>query len=201
MARVRARRRAGTRAAADEPVAPTRAEGRSGRSTGCTAPRRVAPPPEPTGRPADSGTASTRAPGAHALGAAPPAPGRAPGHRPGSPRHRDRPGRPSRVPAVPPDGVEPVVPAGLEHVPVDWSRRDGPFELRGHPPRERGHVGTYVTGPLDLKRRPDPDLPSVVGGPHRTDEQWRSGRQRQQRRPDREPPGRAEHLYLDPSPG
>src|SRR6266545_1319386 len=114
MARVHARGRAGTRAGADEPVAPTRAEDRSGRSTGCTAPRPVAPPPEPTVRPADSGTASTRAPGARALGAAPPAPGRAPGLRPGSPRHRGRPWRPSRVPAVPPDGAEPVVPGGLE---------------------------------------------------------------------------------------
>src|SRR4029453_14205385 len=158
MARVHARRRAGRRAAADEPGASTRAEGRSGRWTGCTAPRPVAPPPAPTGRRADSGTASTRAPGAHALGAAPPAPGRAPGLRPGSPRQRGRPGRPSGVAAAPPDGAEPVVPSRLEHVPVHRSRRDGPFELRGHPPRERGYVGTYVTGPLDLKCLSDPDL-------------------------------------------
>src|SRR6266511_4329341 len=168
MAHVHARRRAGTRTGAGGPVAPTTGEDRSGRSTGYRAPPPAAPPPEPTARPAASGTASTQAPGAHAPGAAPQAPGRAPGHRPGSPRHRGRPGRPSPVPAVPPTGAEPVLPGRLEHVPVHRSRRDGPFELRGHPPRERGHVGPYVTGPLDLQGRADPDLPSVFGGPHRT---------------------------------
>src|SRR4029450_3196735 len=115
MARVHARRRAGRRAAADEPSASTRAEGRSGRSTGCTAPRPVAPPPEPTVRPATYGTGSTQAPGARALGAALPAPGRAPEPPPESPRHRGTSGRPSRVPAALPDRTQPAGPSLLAH--------------------------------------------------------------------------------------